>query len=255
MIYQRPCWLALPCVLCKHPDWWINCRKHGKDGWYTVRRCSKCHRFDALWEHWFFFRNNLWWLVASDSQDAVPSSNAAALIYGCVRILCFIRIGLTVSKVPTMIQHLCNESRRDKKKQPAYGADVLRLWVASSDYMRDVLIGPELIADSSLTLRNLRNCARFMLGNLEGFDPQTDLVPYEELPATERYMLHKVHIGIVWSVGSKLCVLANSCLNVCSVLKLCIARAIVHFWRWAISLEWVVVPYSSMNGPESLALD
>ncbi len=49
-----------------------------------------------------------------------------------------------------------------------HGADVLRLWVASTDYTRDVLLGPSVLARSSEALKKIRNTARFLLGNLVG---------------------------------------------------------------------------------------
>ncbi|KAG9005898.1 isoleucine-tRNA ligase, partial [Tulasnella sp. 427] len=55
----------------------------------------------------------------------------------------------------------------NKKKDPAYGADLLRLWAASVEYGRDVSIGPKVLAQSAETLRKLRNSVRFMLANLK----------------------------------------------------------------------------------------
>ena len=52
------------------------------------------------------------------------------------------------------------------KKEPAYGTDVLRLWVASVESSRDVPIGPGILSQTSDALRKIRNTARFMLGNL-----------------------------------------------------------------------------------------
>jgi isoleucyl-tRNA synthetase len=79
---------------------------------------------------------------------------------------------------------------KDKKKQPAFGADVLRLWVASTDYTRDVSVSPALVEVQSNALRNLRNSARFMMGVLDDFDPALHAVPSGALPELERYVLH-----------------------------------------------------------------
>jgi isoleucyl-tRNA synthetase len=54
------------------------------------------------------------------------------------------------------------------QKQPAYGTDLLRVWVASVDSTRDVLIGPAVLAQTFEALRKMRNTARFMLGNTAG---------------------------------------------------------------------------------------
>lgn len=68
------------------------------------------------------------------------------------------------------------------------GADILRLWVASSDYGEDLRIGPEIIKTSVETYRKLRNTLRWMLGTLAHYKPQ-ERVGYQELPDLEKYML------------------------------------------------------------------
>jgi isoleucyl-tRNA synthetase len=71
-----------------------------------------------------------------------------------------------------------------------YGADILRLWVLSSDYADDQRIGPEIIKSTADTYRKLRNTLRWMLGSLahdEGFE-----LPHGEMPELERLMLHRL---------------------------------------------------------------
>ena len=61
-----------------------------------------------------------------------------------------------------------------------YGADILRLWTASSDYHSDIRISKEILKQLSDTYKKIRNTARFILGNLcngSGFDPDKDCVP------------------------------------------------------------------------------
>src|SRR6185312_11461399 len=60
------------------------------------------------------------------------------------------------------------------------GADVLRLWVASTDYRNEIAVSDEILKRVSDAYRRIRNTARFLLGNLDGFDPATDLVPVGE---------------------------------------------------------------------------
>lgn len=72
-----------------------------------------------------------------------------------------------------------------------YGADVLRLWVASSDFFDDVRIGKEILTRVADTYRNLRNTFRFLLGNLHDFDPARDAVALDRLGALDRYVLHR----------------------------------------------------------------
>jgi isoleucyl-tRNA synthetase len=74
-----------------------------------------------------------------------------------------------------------------------YGADVLRLWVASVNYTDDVPIGKNMLAQLAKVYEKLRNTARFILGNLHGFDPATDRVPLNELNEIDAYVLHRLH--------------------------------------------------------------
>lgn len=75
-------------------------------------------------------------------------------------------------------------------KVPAYGADVLRYWVATTDYSGDVSVGPTVIGKVSDALRKVRNTARFLLANLNDFDPSKHAVAYEKLTSVDQYMLH-----------------------------------------------------------------
>ncbi|MCL2748019.1 MAG: isoleucine--tRNA ligase [Oscillospiraceae bacterium] len=71
-----------------------------------------------------------------------------------------------------------------------YGADLLRLWAASSDYHSDMRISDELFKQLSDIYLKIRNTARFLLGNLHGFDPDT-LVDIADMPALDRYVLSR----------------------------------------------------------------
>lgn len=81
---------------------------------------------------------------------------------------------------------------KNPQKDPAYGADVVRLWVSSVDYSTDVLIGSTVLKQLSDASRKIRNTARFLLGNIHDFNPATDAVPYAQLPELDRYMLHRL---------------------------------------------------------------
>ena len=83
------------------------------------------------------------------------------------------------------------EGGKNQKKEPAYGADVLRLWVSSVDYSSDVPLGGNILKQMADVYRKIRNTARFLLGNLYDFDPTKDAVPYANLPDLDRYMLHR----------------------------------------------------------------
>jgi isoleucyl-tRNA synthetase len=81
------------------------------------------------------------------------------------------------------------EGGNNKKEEPAYGADVLRLWVASVDYAGDVRVGSNIIKQTFESYRKLRNTARYLIGNLADYDPEKDAVPYEDLPSMDKWML------------------------------------------------------------------
>ena len=70
-----------------------------------------------------------------------------------------------------------------------YGADIVRLWVASSDYTVDVRAGKNIFKQLSEAYRKMRNTARFMLGNIGDFNPATDMVDEDQLFEIDRWAL------------------------------------------------------------------
>lgn len=67
------------------------------------------------------------------------------------------------------------------------GADILRLWVASTDYSGEIAVSDEILKRSADSYRRIRNTARFLLANLAGFNPETDLVKPEEMVVVDRW--------------------------------------------------------------------
>jgi isoleucyl-tRNA synthetase len=67
------------------------------------------------------------------------------------------------------------------------GADILRLWVSSTDYTGEVAVSDEILKRSADAYRRIRNTARFFLANLSGFNPETDLVAKEDMVALDRW--------------------------------------------------------------------
>jgi isoleucyl-tRNA synthetase len=72
-----------------------------------------------------------------------------------------------------------------------YGADILRLWVASSDYSEDLRLGKEIIQTTVDAYRKLRNTLRWLLGNLAHYQP-TDAVAFADMPELEQLILHRL---------------------------------------------------------------
>ena len=72
-----------------------------------------------------------------------------------------------------------------------YGADILRLWVAQSDYTTDLRIGKEILKGTADSYRRLRNTLRFVLGNLDGFS-DSERIAVEDMPELEQWVLHRL---------------------------------------------------------------
>ncbi len=72
-----------------------------------------------------------------------------------------------------------------------YGADILRLWVASADYSQEMSLSQEILKRNADAYRRIRNTARFLLANLHGFDPARDLRPLGDMVALDRWIVHR----------------------------------------------------------------
>lgn len=72
-----------------------------------------------------------------------------------------------------------------------FGAEIIRLWAASSDYQNDLTMGDEVVKGAVDAYRKLRNTMRFMLGNLDGFT-EDERIDISEMPELERLMLHRL---------------------------------------------------------------
>ena len=81
-------------------------------------------------------------------------------------------------------------SPEDVMKQ--FGADILRLWVSSSDYNGDIKISSEILARLADGYRKMRNTFRYLLSNLFDFDPQKDAPEYDQMPEADRWMLSRL---------------------------------------------------------------
>lgn len=69
------------------------------------------------------------------------------------------------------------------------GADILRLWVASTDYANDMTLSQGILKQTADAYRRIRNTARFLLSNLDGFDPAKDMLANNELIALDQWMV------------------------------------------------------------------
>ncbi len=71
------------------------------------------------------------------------------------------------------------------------GADILRLWIASADYSNEMSLSQEILKRNADAYRRIRNTARFLLGNLHGFDPARHLPPLDRMVALDRWIVHR----------------------------------------------------------------
>lgn len=83
-----------------------------------------------------------------------------------------------------------------------YGADILRLWTASSDYRGDVSISDNILKQLSDAYRRIRNTCRFMIGNLYDFDPTENLSAVESMSQLDRFILHRLNNFVEWSCNA-----------------------------------------------------
>ncbi len=101
--------------------------------------------------------------------------------------------GFTVDdKGRKMSKSLGNTMAPDKVMK-TMGADIIRLWVAATDYRGEMAVSDEIFKRTVDTYRRLRNTARFLLANLSGFDPQKDLLPSEKLLSLDRWAIDRAY--------------------------------------------------------------
>jgi len=74
------------------------------------------------------------------------------------------------------------------------GADILRLWVASTDYTAEMTVSDEIFKRSADRYRRIRNTARYLLANLNGFNPETDMVAVDDMVALDRWILDRAAV-------------------------------------------------------------
>jgi isoleucyl-tRNA synthetase len=72
------------------------------------------------------------------------------------------------------------------------GAEILRLWVSMIDFLEDMRLSQEILDRNAEAYRKIRNTFRYLLGNLHGFRPGEDLVPYDEMEEIDRWAMHQL---------------------------------------------------------------
>jgi len=141
-------------------------------------------------QHRGWFQSSL--LTSVASQNKAPYK--AVLTHGFVLDEKGYKMSKSLGNVINPL--LIIDGGNNQKVDPAYGADVLRLWVASVDYTGDVCIGTNIIKQTFESYRKLRNTARYLIGNLADFKPEgtdeSNAVPYDDLPSMDKWMLGRL---------------------------------------------------------------
>ncbi len=99
--------------------------------------------------------------------------------------------GFTVDAQGKKMSKSIGNTIEPQKVVDQMGADVLRLWIASTDYRNEMSVSDEILKRSGDVYRRLRNTARFLLANLDGFDPVSHLQAPESMVALDRWIVHR----------------------------------------------------------------
>lgn len=116
----------------------------------------------------------------------------ATTLYGHAPYKTVVSHGFTVDAKGHKMSKSLGNVISPKQVIDKYGADVLRLWVASTDLSGDISVSDEIFARNVDAYRMLRNTARFLLGNLSGFNPSNDLVSPEKMLALDRWAVAQI---------------------------------------------------------------
>ncbi|KAH7907567.1 tRNA synthetases class I-domain-containing protein [Hygrophoropsis aurantiaca] len=163
----------------------------GDDAHQEARRFVADVCLEGSDQHRGWFQSQLLTAVGSAPEDSAPSSPYGTLItHGMVLDEAGIKMSKSLGNVVSPMSVI--NGGKDLKKEPAYGADVLRLWAATVEYWRDMSIGPTTLAQSAQSLKKIRNSARFILGNI-GERAQLQPVRKEDLGLAERYIMNELY--------------------------------------------------------------
>ncbi|HZX78671.1 MAG TPA: isoleucine--tRNA ligase [Lysobacter sp.] len=99
--------------------------------------------------------------------------------------------GFTVDEQGKKMSKSLGNTVEPQKVINAMGADVLRLWIAATDYRNEMSVSDNILKRTSDVYRRIRNTARFLLANLSGFDPSVHLRPLEDMVALDRWIVHR----------------------------------------------------------------
>jgi len=131
------------------------------------------------------------YLEGSDQHRGwfMSSLLTSAAMYGRAPYKAVLTHGFTVDEQGRKMSKSLGNVVAPQQVLKTLGADVLRLWVAASDYSGEIAISENLLKRMADAYRRIRNTVRYLLGSLRGFDPATDAVPAGEMLAVDRWAL------------------------------------------------------------------
>ncbi|KAJ7039834.1 tRNA synthetases class I-domain-containing protein [Mycena alexandri] len=168
---------------------WSMLRERGKD----VPRADVC--LEGSDQHRGWFQSQLLTAVASAPPDQRRLSPYATLItHGMVLDEKGNKMSKSLGNVTSPMTVV--NGGPNLKKEPMYGADVLRFWVGTVDYWNDTYLGPVVLAQAAEGVRKIRNSARFILGNVGEVETRAQIqrVPQSEMGLAERYVMHELYV-------------------------------------------------------------
>ena len=198
--------------------------KHGSDAWYTTdaselvpdgAKCEKCGCTEFIKEEdimdvWFDSGSSHYAVCEGNDRlhwpaDLYLEGNDQYRGWFQSSLLTSVAMGLG-APFKAVVTHgfIIDEEKRKMSKSlgngidpqevgKKYGMDILRLWVVSADYQSDIKISDDMLKQLSESYRKIRNTARYMLGNLSDFNPETDKVKYADMAEIDRFALYKLN--------------------------------------------------------------
>jgi isoleucyl-tRNA synthetase len=112
-------------------------------------------------------------------------------MYGRAPYRAVLTHGFTVDETGRKMSKSIGNILAPQKLTSTLGADVVRLWIAATDYANEMSVSEEIFKRMADSYRRMRNTLRFLLGNLQGFDPEQHAVPFEHLVAIDQWVIGK----------------------------------------------------------------
>ncbi len=107
---------------------------------------------------------------------------------------CVLTHGFTVDSEGRKMSKSLGNVISPQKVVGQLGADILRLWVAATDYTEEMTVSDEILKRVTDSYRRIRNTLRFLLANLDGFDPATEVLPFHQLVALDQWIIDRTAI-------------------------------------------------------------